>query len=269
MTIYEKLSKIQVELKAPKSQRNNFGNYNYRNCEDILEALKPLLKEHKASVVLSDDIVQFTGGEEEVTLQSKDKAGNINATVINGNVRFYIKATAKIICNESGESQEAFGYARETLNKKGMDEAQVTGAASSYARKYALNGLFAIDDTKDADSHDNRTQASTAAPAKQDITPKKTTSTAPASDKQKGMIFAIAKNLGRSKEDMDKYTQTAYGCNVNDLNKTQASGVIEFLQDKQKEGVKKEETITLEDIDAAMNPSRDPAYEDQGFELNE
>lgn len=243
MTIYEKLSKIQVELKAPKSQRNNFGNYNYRNCEDILEALKPLLKQHECFIKIHDEIVQV--GD-----------------------RFYVKATAELGAYEvNDKTVSATAFAREAESKKGMDEAQVTGAASSYARKYALNGLFAIDDTKDADSHDNRTQASTAAPAKQDSTPKKTTSTAPASDKQKGMIFAIAKNLGRSKEDMDKYTQTAYGCNVNDLNKTQASGVIEFLQDKQKEHVKKEETITLEDIDAAMNPSRDPAYEDQGFEL--
>jgi hypothetical protein len=127
----EILNKIQKELKAPKGQRNTFGNYNYRSCEDILEAVKPLLGE--STLTLSDEIVMF--GD-----------------------RFYVKATATL--NEKGTFGSASGascsaFARESLEKKGMDTAQITGAASSYARKYALNGLFCIDDTKDADTTNN------------------------------------------------------------------------------------------------------------------
>jgi hypothetical protein len=119
------LQKIQSELKAPKSQHNSFGNYNYRNCEDILEALKPMLAKYQASVVIRDSIEQI--GD-----------------------RFYIKATASLICECQEISVSA--YAREAQEKKGMDVAQITGATSSYARKYALNGLFAIDDSKDPDA---------------------------------------------------------------------------------------------------------------------
>lgn len=125
------LQQIQNELKAPKSQRNNFGGYNYRSCEDILEALKPVLAQYKAAIVLSDEIVEVGG-------------------------RVYVKATATIKTETETESVSVTAYARETEARKGMDEAQITGAASSYARKYALSGLFAIDDTKDADTMDNR-----------------------------------------------------------------------------------------------------------------
>lgn len=123
---YEKIAEIQKNLKAPKNQKNTFGGYNYRSCEDILEAVKPLLD--GAIINLSDDLVQ--AGE-----------------------RFYIKATAKFIYN--GEAIESTALAREPLTKKSMDESQITGTASSYARKYALNGLLCIDDTKDADAMDN------------------------------------------------------------------------------------------------------------------
>lgn len=133
----ELLNKIQRELKAPKGQFNSFGKYHYRNCEDILEAIKPLLGD--ASLILSDDIVQF--GE-----------------------RYYVKATATLIGKDGTVGASATAYAREALDKKGMDEAQITGAASSYARKYALNGLFCIDDTKDADSDAPKTEAPKAAP---------------------------------------------------------------------------------------------------------
>jgi len=125
--VYMKLVEVQSKLKAPKSQFNKFGNYAYRNCEDILEALKPLLNEVKAIINISDDVVLV--GE-----------------------RYYIKATVKFICAESGEVIEASAMAREEENKKGMDSSQLTGSTSSYARKYALNGLFAIDDTKDSDT---------------------------------------------------------------------------------------------------------------------
>ena len=117
---------IQSTLKAPKNQRNTFGGYNYRSCEDIMEAVKPLLKEMNCTLVVSDDIVQV--GD-----------------------RFYVKATA-ILKTPSGEEYKNSAFAREPLSKKGSDESQLTGAASSYARKYALNGLFCIDDTKDADA---------------------------------------------------------------------------------------------------------------------
>lgn len=121
----EKLIKIQTELKAPKNQRNNFGNYNYRSCEDILEAVKPLLKENGLTLRLTDELVNI--GE-----------------------RYYIKAIA--ILSDGTETIENVAYAREEETKKGMDGSQITGASSSYARKYALNGLFLIDDVKDSDS---------------------------------------------------------------------------------------------------------------------
>lgn len=122
----ELLLKIQSELKAPKDQINKFGNYNYRSCEDILEAVKPLLLKHKCCLSLTDDIV-FIGN------------------------RYYVKVTA-IISDGSGNQVSVNSFARESEEKKGMDASQITGAASSYARKYALNGLFLIDDNKDIDS---------------------------------------------------------------------------------------------------------------------
>lgn len=127
MNLIEKLSAVQCELKAPKSQTNDFGKYKYRSCEDILEALKPLLKKVSAAITITDDVAMI---------------GN----------RFYVKATATFFDTESECDISCSAYAREEDNKKGMDESQVTGKASSYARKYALNGLFCIDDTKDADA---------------------------------------------------------------------------------------------------------------------
>ncbi len=127
MNKYEKLLGIQSELKAPKGQYNKFGNYNYRSCEDILEAVKPLNVKYKTTVYLTDKVIQMGG-------------------------RYYVEATAHFIDVESCESIEITAYAREEESKKGMDGSQVTGASSSYARKYALNGLFDIDDTKDSDT---------------------------------------------------------------------------------------------------------------------
>ena len=121
--IFKSLAKIQQELKAPKGQFNKFANFNYRSCEDILEAVKPLL-DGKLVLTLSDDVVLV--GE-----------------------RYYIKATAKL--SNGKDSLYISAFARESLERKGMDDSQITGATSSYARKYALNGLFAIDDTKDSD----------------------------------------------------------------------------------------------------------------------
>lgn len=133
---------IQSRLKAPKNQRNNFGGYNYRSCEDIMEAVKPLLKEVNCTLTVSDDIVQVSD-------------------------RIYVKATATLR-TPSGEQFTNSAFAREPLSKKGQDESQVTGAASSYARKYALNGLFCIDDTKDADALNiNKEYTAPAQPAPQ------------------------------------------------------------------------------------------------------
>ena len=126
MNIYEKLNLIQVSLKSPKSQYNSFGRYAYRSCGDILESVKAQLAELKVVIVLSDELVQI--GD-----------------------RYYIKATATLH-DLDGASISNTAYAREEENKKGMDGSQVTGASSSYARKYALNGLLAIDDTKDSDA---------------------------------------------------------------------------------------------------------------------
>lgn len=117
---------IQTRLNAPKKQRNNYGNYNYRSCEDILEAVKPLLTETECILTIRDEIVQVAD-------------------------RIYVKATATLTTS-AGKEYTTTAYAREAESKKGMDESQITGSASSYARKYALNGLFCIDDNKDADA---------------------------------------------------------------------------------------------------------------------
>ena len=140
MSIQQKLFKIQKAIKAPKSQFNKFGHYYYRNCEDIFEATKPHLDD--CTVTITDEIVLI---------------GN----------RFYVKATATISDHEGSISVSA--YAREADSKKGMDESQITGASSSYARKYALNGLFLIDDTKDADSTNKHGKVETDAPQEKDV----------------------------------------------------------------------------------------------------
>ena len=134
LSFFQKINKIQTELIAPKDLNNKFGNYKYRSCESILKALKPLLQEYELILIIQDSIEQV--GD-----------------------RFYIKAKATI--KDGDKEIFAVAYAREALTKKGMDESQVTGAASSYARKYALNGLLCIDDTKDADSKDNSKEGDT------------------------------------------------------------------------------------------------------------
>lgn len=134
MTVYKKLIEVQQELKAPKNQRNTFGNYNYRSCEDILEALKPVLAAQDATVFISDKVV------------------------VKENLWAYIESTATFVDIETGESISTTAFAREAETKKGMDASQITGSASSYARKYALNGLFLIDDTRDADTDEHHRQ---------------------------------------------------------------------------------------------------------------
>jgi hypothetical protein len=129
MNVYEKLAIVQKELKAPKGQFNTFGKYNYRSCEDIMEAVKPLCVDNGLVLTISDTIVLI--GD-----------------------RYYVKATSTVRDITNGDELSNDAYARESLDKKGMDESQITGSSSSYARKYALNGLFCIDDTKDADTNE-------------------------------------------------------------------------------------------------------------------
>jgi hypothetical protein len=140
------LRSIQCELKAPKGQYNSFGKYSYRSCEDILEAVKPLLDKYKATVYITDEV------------------GSVGD-------RIYVKATATFV-DKDGKEVSVSAFAREPVARKGMDEAQVTGATSSYARKYALNGLFLIDDNKDADTDENRNETEARSKASGSDTPK-------------------------------------------------------------------------------------------------
>ena len=185
------LATIQKELKAPKNQRNNFGNYNYRSCEDILEAIKPYLDGKEGlSLIISDEIVQI--GD-----------------------RYYVKATATL-SDKDNNNATSVAYAREPLNKKGMDDAQITGATSSYARKYALNGLFAIDDSKDADTNE-QAKIVTQAPKMQSKA--RTSSGLPIYD---FTVESVAKTKNRtpSEEDTDKlrkkYFAIAYKAGIKD-----------------------------------------------------
>ncbi|WP_249629117.1 ERF family protein [Streptococcus uberis] len=134
MTVYKKLLSVQTELKAPKSQYNGFGKYAYRNAEDIKEAVKPLLVKYEATLIIDINILEM------------------------GNGWIFEEAVAKFVDVETGESVQAKGYAREAIDKKGMDVSQISGSTNSYAAKYAMNGLFLLDDTKDADSEEYHKQ---------------------------------------------------------------------------------------------------------------
>ena len=195
MNVYEKLIAIQSELKAPKSQYNNFGKYAYRNCEDILESLKPLLKEHKSTIYISDEIV----------------------TVLD---RFYVKATVTFIDAETGEKIINTAYAREEECKKGMDGSQVTGASSSYARKYALNGMFAIDDTKDSDFTNTTTKGDNPG----------------LSEAQIKRLLAIASKVNISADDVKKVVAKNFG--VQDLRKMSKQQYDEICSRLEKKGNK-------------------------------
>lgn len=199
--VLKKLLSVQTELKAPKNQFNTFGKYNYRSAEDILEAVKPLLDKHKVALVIKDKI---------------EVLGD----------RFYIQATATLYDTETGESIEATALAREPIVKKGMDDSQITGATSSYARKYALNGLFAIDDNKDGDTtnqHGNGDVKQSSVPI-----PLKT------NDKQNELISRIAilcseKNL--SPEWLDKKIENDFGKGqLKDLTITELTRVASGLE---------------------------------------
>lgn len=194
----DKLLKIQQELKAPKGQYNSFGNYKYRSAEDILESVKPLLAKHKAVLTLSD---------------TAEAVGD----------RVYIKATATLSDAEIREQDKAnltsydnisvSAYARETDVKKGMDSSQITGSASSYARKYALNGLFAIDDTKDSDTDEQRKQADRPAGL----------------DEAKAKVFAEMKKQNKNSKEMMEIIDKATG-KVNLTTIDDANKVLEYLK---------------------------------------
>ena len=166
MTIFEKLSAIQAELKVPKGQFNSFGGYNYRSCEDILEVAKPICAKHRTVLMLSDELVNI--GE-----------------------RYYVRASAHLQDLDAFESVQTFAFAREEDSKKGMDGSQVTGASSSYARKYALNGLFNIDDVKDSDftnTAQKEPQRTQNAPQAKPSTTPKARHTAPTSEPDPDLI---------------------------------------------------------------------------------
>lgn len=186
-SIYAKLMKIQSNLKVNKSQYNSFGKYNYRSCEDILEGVKPLLAEVNCVLVIKDEVVRV--GE-----------------------RYYVQAQAILIDAEDGKEVSSVAMAREEESKKGMDGSQVTGASSSYARKYALNGLFAIDDTKDADT-------------------KEPTKSETLSDKQIQRVFAVAKNSNLNKDAIDKWIKSKFQKDsIKELTTKEYDALIEALE---------------------------------------
>ncbi|MDL2276584.1 ERF family protein [Breznakia sp. OttesenSCG-928-G09] len=223
--IYEKLLSVQLELKVPKNQTNEFAGFKFRSCEDIMEAVKPHLKNEKATIILDDKIVNL-------------------------NDRYYVEATAKFICIETGKMIEVHSSARESQAMKGRDESQITGSTSSYARKYALNGLLAIDDTKDSDSNEKAKEDAAAKKAqnKEDI------------NAAKDMIDALSKDLLNEfsvdvkSEKVVKYIESATGIknssNIDSLKlnelKVLVSAYKEIIVNKQKSMTPKE--VNIEDL---------------------
>jgi len=182
MSVRDKLLAVQAELKAPKGQTNTFGKYKYRSCEDILENVKPLLKKYNATLVISDTL-ELIGD------------------------RYYIKATASFQDVETDGIIENTAYARESAEKKGMDDSQITGTTSSYARKYALNGLFLIDDTKDADTDEYQKQEN-AYPSKA-VMIKEISKKYPAGSENLAALLKTF-NVGKLEEASDAQIQAAY-----------------------------------------------------------
>lgn len=208
MGLKEKLLKIQVELKAPKSKKNNFGGYSYRNCEDIYNAVKPLLEKYNATLNVRDE-VELVGD------------------------RYYIKALATLADTETSEVLTNCAYAREQAEKKGMDLAQITGATSSYARKYALMGLFLIDDTFDPDTDEHAVQiGATPKAAKQTTATKantatKTNTTTKATEKASAEQIATLNEIVKDKAAMLVY----YGVErIEDLTAADAEKTITALK---------------------------------------
>lgn len=202
-TFLERVSLLITELKAPKSQRNNFGKYNYRSAEDILEAVKPLANNYGLVPKLSDEPVMIGDWH-------------------------YIKATASIKDVKTGEEEIATAYAREPLAKKGMDESQITGTASSYARKYAMNGLYQIDDTKDADSDEYTEQVKQA-------TPKPITkSQQEALQKRSDEIAQMAKIESKNFFDQITEKKIGYSVDISKVNTEQLGTLTRYLNELEK-----------------------------------
>lgn len=202
-TFLERVSLLITELKAPKSQRNNFGKYNYRSAEDILEAVKPLANNYGLVPKLSDEPIMIGDWH-------------------------YIKATASIKDVKTGEEEIATAYAREPLAKKGMDESQITGTASSYARKYAMNGLYQIDDTKDADSDEYTEQVKQA-------TPKPITkSQQEALQKRSDEIANMAKLESKNFFDQITEKKIGYSVDISKVNTEQLGTLTRYLNELEK-----------------------------------
>ena len=202
-TFLERVSLLITELKAPKSQRNNFGKYNYRSAEDILEAVKPLSHKYGLVAKLSDEPVMIGDWH-------------------------YIKATASIKDVKTGEEEIATAYAREPLAKKGMDESQITGTASSYARKYAMNGLYQIDDTKDADTDEYTEQVKQA-------TPKPITKTQQqALQKRSDEIAELAKLESKNFFDQITEKKIGYSVDISKINTEQLATLTRYLNELEK-----------------------------------
>lgn len=182
MNVYEKLLEVQTRLVVGKTKYNKFADFNYRSADDILEAIKPIISEVKASVILTDSIEEY------------------------GGLR-YIKATAKFIDTKTGESIETYGYAREITDKKKMDDAQMTGSTSSYARKYALNGLLILDDNKDPDSMEHEETKNTATNTSSQRGTSAKSNGGKISDAQRKRMYAIAKG----NNDVAKAVLAKYG----------------------------------------------------------
>lgn len=210
MDICEKLMHIQNELKAPKNQFNSFGKYHYRSCEDILEGLKPLLDKYKVILIIADEIVQI--GE-----------------------RYYVKSIATLQDTESKDFIHTAAYAREDEKKTGMDLSQLTGSTSSYARKYALNGLFAIDDTKDSDATNDHDKEDKKRPnkkptdKKEDEDKKALDDNSIATEKQLNYLYKLVKEKNYT-DGIKSYIKQAYDKeNSTELTKKEASELIEML----------------------------------------
>lgn len=230
--ILAKLFKIQQKLKCKKGQYNSFGKYKFRSCEDILESVKPLLNENKCVITLSDELVVLgdnAGIHYTEKFYDKDLGDENERNVVVNCQRFYIRAMAVITDIETGEQIYNTAYAREEEFKKGMDGSQITGTASSYARKYALSGLLAIDDTKDADTDEYANQTKKTAT-------KTTTTKADKYKIQKGQIDILNKfYVG---ENMDKLLKANNLTKLEDMSMTKASEIIKKLQDISKENDK-------------------------------
>ena len=204
----KELIEIQSKLHAPKGQTNKFGGYKYRNCEDIMKAVKPLLTEQACTLIVQDEIVEVAG-------------------------RVYVKATAILEKAGGGTSRGSVAYAREPESKKGMDESQITGAASSYARKYALNGLFCIDDTPDADSAPPpEPPKKPTAPVKAEKLPKqvgKDQASTTAQHQKIAILFGELERVDHKYSDMSKIAHREIR-SAKELTKAEATTLIERMQ---------------------------------------